>query len=92
MLDLIWVSLALLFFVPGPVGFVLGQQGARSWPLPTLVAGLVFVCLIVVVLLANAGTFGDEGGAGVVFWGYLLFGAWATVTAVVGVLIGRAQR
>lgn len=61
---------------------------SRGWWWPLLVAGLAFAGLAVVV--ANAGAFGDEGGAGVVFGAYLLFGAWGIITAVLGVLIGKA--
>ena len=91
MFTLILFPLVLLFFVPGPVGIVLGQRSRRWW-WPLLTASLAIAGLLVTVGFANANAFGDEGGAGVVVGAYLLFGAWGTVTAVVGVLIGKALR
>ena len=88
---LILFALVLLFFVPGLVGAVLGQR-SRSWWWPILIAGLAVAGLLVIVGFANANAFGDEGGAGFVVVAYLLLGAWCTVTAVVGVLIGKALR
>ena len=87
----IWSSLGFLLFVPGPAGIFLGRLVSWWWPFVVLGLAPAFYFLALYMPDPNAHT-SDGTAWGLVFLLYMACGAWGTVTAAIGVLIGRTRR